>query len=162
MMVFSLRNHTAVDFVRGGEHLLLADSTLMADASTVDYSMKGAWAQRHLPYHPQVIGLEEDFTNGYLCKKSNLVSFDGKVLALWDDALQCKDSLDYRLPVDYLLVRGKQKPDVQSAVNGYDVQQLLIDGSVPRYLAEKWRAQAEALNMPCYDLAEGALEVGLR
>ncbi len=162
MMVFSLRNHTAVDFVRGGGHLLLADSTLMADASTVDYSLKGAWAQRHLPYHPQVLGLEEDFTNGYLCKKSNLVSFDGKVLALWDDALQCKDSLDYRLPVDYLLVRGKQKPDVQSAVNGYDAQLLLIDGSVPRYLAEKWRAQAEALNMPCYDLAEGALEVGLR
>lgn len=162
MMVFSLRNHTAVDFVRGGEHLLLADSTLMADASTVDYSMKGAWAQRHLPYHPQVFGLEEDFTNGYLCKKSNLVSFDGKVLALWDDALQCKDSLDYRLPVDYLLVRGRQKPDVQSVVNGYGVRLLLIDGSVPRYLAEKWRAQAEALNMPCYDLAEGALEVGLR
>ena len=162
MMVFSLRNHTAVDFVRGGEHLLLADSTLMADASTVDYSLKGAWAQRHLSYHPQVIGLEEDFANGYLCKKSNLVSFDGKLLALWDDALQCKDSLDYRLPVDYLVVRGKQKPDVQSVVNGYDAQLLLIDGSVPRYLAEKWRAQAEALNMPCYDLAEGALEVGLR
>ena len=162
MMVFSLRNHTAVDFVRGGEHLLLADSTLMADASTVDYSLKGAWAQRHLSYHPQVVGLEEDFTNGYLCKKSNLVSFDGKILALWDDALQCKDSLDYRLPVDYLVVRGKQKPNVQSAVNGYDVQLLLIDGSVPRYLAEKWMAQAEALDMPCYNLAEGALEVGLR
>lgn len=128
MMVFSLRNHTAVDFVRGGEHLLLADSTLTADASTVDYSLKGAWAQRHLSYHPQVIGLEEDFANGYLCKKSNLVSFDGKVLALWDDALQCKDSLDYRLPVDYLLVRGKQRPDVQSAVNGYGVRLLLIDG----------------------------------
>ncbi len=162
MMVFSLRNHTAVDFVRGGEHLLLADSTLMADASTVDYSLKGAWAQRHLSYHPQVVGLEEDFTNSYLCKKSNLVSFDGKILALWDDALQCKDSLDYRLPIDYLLVRGKQKPDVQSAVNSYDAQLLLIDGSVPRYLAEKWRTQAEALDMPCYDLAEGALEVGLR
>ena len=109
-----------------------------------------------------MFGLEEDFTNGYLCKKSNLVSFDGKLLALWDDALQCKDSLDYRLPVDYLLVRGKQKPDVQSAVNGYDAQLLLIDGSVPRYLAEKWRVQAKALDMPCYDLAEGALEVGLR
>lgn len=162
MMVFSLRNHTAVDFVRGGEHLLLADSTLMADESTVDYSLKGAWAQRHLSYHPQVVGLEEDFTNGYLCKKSNLVSFDGKILALWDDALQCKDSLDYRLPVDYLVVRGKQKPDVQSVVNGFDVQLLLIDGSVPRYLAEKWMDQAEALDMPCYDLAGGALEVGLR
>ena len=162
MTVFSLRNHTAVDFVRGGEHLLLADSTLMADESTVDYSLKGAWAQRHLSYHPQVIGIEEDYVNDYLYKKSNLVSFNGKLLAFWDDAYQCKDSLDYRLPVDCLLVTGKQRPDVQSAVNGYDVQLLLIDGSVPRYLAEKWIAQAKALNMPCYDLAEGALEIGLR
>ena len=162
MVVYSLRNHSAVDFVRGGEHVLLADSALMTDESTVDYSLKGAWAQRHLSYHPQVIGLEEDFANGYLCKKSNLVSFDGKLLALWDDALQCRDSLDYRLPVDYLLVRGRQKPDVQSVVNGYGVRLLLIDGSVPRYLAEKWRVQAKALDMPCYDLAEGAFAVGLR
>ena len=141
--------------------MLLADSTLMADESTIDYSLKGAWAQRHLSYHPQVIGMDEDFANGYLCKKSNLVSFDGKLLALWDDTCQCKDSLDYRLPVDYLLVTVKQKPDVQSVVNGYDAQLLLIDGSVPRYLAEKWIAQAEAFNMPCYDLAEGAFKVGL-
>ena len=105
--VFSLRNHTAVDFVRGGEHVLLADSTLMADESTVDYSMKGAWSKRHLSHHPQVIGFEEDFENGYFRKKSNLVSFGGKLLAVWDEASQCKDSLDYRLPVDYLLVRGK-------------------------------------------------------
>jgi len=100
--------------------------------------------------------------NECLCKKSNLVSFNGKLLALWDAACQCKDSLDYRLPVDYLLVTGKQKPDVQSVVNGYDAQLLLIDGSVPRYLAEKWMTQAEVLNLPCYDLAEGAFEIGLR
>ena len=158
--VFSLRNHTAVDFVRGGEHILLADSALMADESTLDYSMKGAWSKHHLSHHPQIIGFEEDFENGYLRKKSNLVSFCGKLLALWDDASQCKDSLDYRLPVDYLLVRGKQKPDVQSVVNGYDTKLLVIDGSVPRYLSEKWMAQAQALDVPYYNIGEGALEIG--
>ena len=157
--VFSLRNHTAVDFVRGGEHVLLADSTLMADESTVDYSMKGVWSKRHLSHHPQVIGFEEDLENDYLRKKSNLVSFDGKLLALWDDANLCKDSLDYRLPVDYLLVTGKQKPDVQSVVNGYETKLLVIDGSVPRYLSEKWMAQAQALDIPYYNIGEGALEI---
>ena len=160
MTAFSLRNHTAFDFVRGGEHILLADSALMADESTLDYSMKGAWSKRHLSHHPQVIGFEEDFTNDYLRKKSNLVSFDGKLLALWDDADQCKDSLNYRLSVDYLLVRGKQKPDVQSIVNGYDMKLLVIDGSVPRYLSEKWIAQAQALDIPYYNIGEGALEIG--
>ncbi len=157
--VFSLRNHTAVDFVRGGDHVLLADSALMDDESTIDYSLSGAWSRRHLSSHPQVVGLDEDFSTGYLVKKSNLVSFDGKLLALWDDAYQSKDSLDYRLSVDYLLVTGKQRPDIQSVVNGYDAKMLLVDGTVPRYLAEKWLDQAQTIGMPCYYVGDGLYEL---
>ena len=159
MLVYSLRNHTAVDFVRGGEHVLLADSALMDDASTVDYSLMGAWTQRHLSRHPQVVGLVEDFSNDFLLKKSNLVSFDGHLLALWDDAFHLDDSLSYRLPLDYLLVTGRQKPDVQSVVNGFAPKLLLIDGSVPRYLAEKWVSQAESLHLDYYDMAAGSLQI---
>ena len=159
MTVFSLRNHTALDFVSGGDHVLLADSTLMADESTVDYSLKGAWSKRHLSHHPQILGLDEDFANQYLRKKSNLVSFDGKLLALWNDDCHIDDSLTYRMPVDYLLVRGKQKPDVQAVANGYDAKMFLIDGSVPRYLAEKWVSQAQALDIPYYNIGSGALEI---
>ncbi|MBO6023918.1 MAG: ComEC/Rec2 family competence protein [Bacteroidales bacterium] len=159
MTAFSLRNHTAIDFVRGGEHVLLADSALMADESTIDYSLKGAWSKRHLSHHPQVVDFEEDYANDYLCKKSNLLSFDGKLLALWDGQ-KLNDSLSYRLPVDYLLVLGRLQPDVQSIVNGYDTKLLLIDGSVPRYLSEKWISQAQNFGIPYYNVGEGALEVG--
>lgn len=159
MTIFSLRNHTAIDYIRGSEHVLLADSALMVDESTVDYSLKGAWSKRHLSHHPQVIGFEGDYANEYLWKKSNLVSFDGKLLAIWEDQ-RISDSLSFRLPVDYLLVRGKQKPDVQSTVNAYEAKMLLIDGSVPRYLAEKWIAQAQDLDIPYYNIGEGAMEIG--
>ena len=155
MTVFSLRSHTAVDFVRGREHVILADSALMADESTVDYSLKGAWARQHLSPNPQVIGFEEDYANEYLCKKSNLVTFDGKLLAIWENQ-GISDSLSFRLPVDYLLIVGKQKPDVQSVVNSYEAKLLLIDGSVPRYLAEKWMDQARSFDIPYYNTGEGA------
>ena len=155
MTVFSLRSHTAVDFVRGREHVILADSALMADESTVDYSLKGAWARQHLSPNPQVMGFEEDYANEYLCKKSNLVTFDGKLLAIWEDQ-GIGDSLSFRLPVDYLLIVGKQKPDVQSVVNGYEAKLLLIDGSVPHYLAEKWMDQARSFDIPYYNTGEGA------
>ena len=156
MTFFSLRNHTAVDFVRGGEHVLLADSALMADASTVDYSLRGAWTKQHLSPQPETIGFEDDYENDFVRKKSNLVSFEGKLLALWDGQRYC-DSLSCRLPVDYLLVMGKQQPDVQSIVNSYDVKQLLIDGSVPRYLMTRWMAQADAAALPYYAIGDGAL-----
>lgn len=81
-------------------------------------------------------------------------------MALWNDDV-LSDSLSNRLPVDYLLVRGKQKPDVQSVVNGYEAKMLLIDGSVPRYLAEKWVAQAGEKQLSVYDLSAGAWVVDL-
>lgn len=160
MIVFSLRNHVAVDFVSGGDHVLLADSALMTDESTVDYSLKGAWTKRGLSFYPQTVGFEDDYSNGYLRKKSNLVSFDGKLLALWNDDCRCDDSLSYRLPVDYMLVMGRQKPDVQSILNGFDAKMLLIDGSVPRYLAEKWVIQACEKGLPNYYIGDGAFECG--
>ena len=158
MTAFSLRNHTAIDFVSGGEHVLLADSALMADESTIDYSLKGTWSKHNLSHHPRIVGFEEDYANDYLCKKSNLISFNGKLMALWDGQ-RLDDSLSYRMPVDYLLITGRHKPDVQSIVNGYNPQLLLIDGSVPRYLSVKWMTQAEEKNLSCYYLGNGALEL---
>ena len=165
MVFFSLRKYTAVDFVKGEQHVFLADSALMADESTLDYSVKGFWAKRHLTSHPDVVGLDDDFDGSYLRKRSNLISFDGKLLALWDGQ-QFEDSLSYRLPVDYLLItknstERNKNTDLQLVTNGYQVGMLVIDGSVPRYLAEKWKSQAVEVGLPCHDLGDGALQVDL-
>ena len=167
VVFFSLRHHTAVDFVKGGEHVLLADSALMADASTVDYSLNGFWTRHNLTAHPEVVSLDEDFEGTYLRKKSNLVSFEDKLLALWDESWAVEDSLSYRLPVDYLLVTknsmgGVKNVDLQLVTNCYDPKMMLIDGSVPHYLAERWVSQAEAIGLPCHDLGSVALEVELK
>lgn len=159
MMFYSLRKHTAVDFIKNGEHVLLADSTLMADESTIDYSLSGFWNMKSLSHSPKVVGLDEDFDSPLLHKRSRFVSFDGKLLAVWNDDWAVSDSLSYRLPLDFVLVTNRQKPDVQSVVNSFDVGLLLIDGSVPHYLAEKWTKQAELLQMPYYTIESGAYEV---
>ena len=157
VMIYSLRNHTAIVVVQGFNCVLLCDEELLAEPSAIDYSLKGAWSKWHLSAHPQVVGLSEDFDGNYLRKSQNLVSFHGVLLALWDET-RCDDSLSYRLPVDYLLVTGKQKPDIQSIVNGYDMRMLIIDGSVPNYLAERWVSQAVEKGIP-YNIREGVVEI---
>ena len=161
MVFFSLRKHTAVDFIKGGNHVLLADSALMADESAVDYSLKGFWARESLSGTPETLALDADFDGAFLRKKANLVSFQGKLLALWDDNEIVADSLSYRLPVDYLLVtEGKRRPkkvDLQTVLNAYEVKTLIIDGSVASYMAREWMEQACARNIECYDLQQSAL-----
>lgn len=158
MMVYSLRNHTAVDCVSGKEHVLFADSTLMADNSTVDYSLTGGWAKMGLPMRPECIDLHADFENAFVKKQANLLSYKGTLLAFWDEE-RLSDSLSFRIPVDFMLVTGKQKPDVASLMRGYEVGKLLVDGSVPAYLAERWKQQADEVGLPIYCLSNGALEL---
>lgn len=158
LVFYSFRKHTAVDFITGKEHVLLADGALLEDVSAVDYSLKGAWARRQLSTHPRVIGFDEDYKDTRLIKRKNLISFDGKLTALWDGQ-RLRDSLSYSLPVDYLLVFGKQKPDMFSVVCGYEVDTLLIDGSVPAYLAERWKACALDVGVPCINIGDGAVEI---
>lgn len=163
---YSLRKHTAVDFIKNGEHVLLADSALLADESTIDYSLAGAWTMKNLSHTPQVIGFEEDYDGAFLRKRSNLLSFDGKLLAVWSDDWAVSDSLSYRLPIDFLLITknsmgGGKLVDLQLVTNGLQVSMLLIDGSVPHYLAEKWTIQAEQMHIPYYNIGMGACEVRL-
>lgn len=162
MTVYSLRNHTAIDYVSGRDHILLADSSLMSDVSAVDYSLSGAWAKRNLSAHPQVVGLDEDFDGACFRKRQNLVSFNGKLLAFWEGT-RYDDSLSYRLPVDYLIVANSTNQDkyadLQSVIKAYDVKMIVVDGSMPRYLAEKWMAQADELHLPCHYIGDCALQI---
>ena len=82
-------------------------------------------------------------------------------MALWDGETNANQMLSYRIPVDYMLVRGRQRPDLQSVMNSYEVGTLLIDATVPHYLTEKWETQARSLDLPYYSVAEGAYEVDL-
>lgn len=159
LMVSSLRNHTAIQVSSGFQNVLICDKALLLEPSSVDYSLKGDWASQQLPMNPPCFVLEEDVGLDMVQKKNNFISSHGILLALWNPEEIANEAP--KIPVDYLLVHGKQRPELTRVVKAYRVGMLLIDGSVPRYLAEKWIKQAESLKVPCHDLREGALVISL-
>lgn len=156
VVFYSLRKHTAVDFVKGNQHVLLCDSALIDDEGAMDYSLKGNWAKCGLSNRAGFVCLENDYENALVRKKDNLISFGGILIALWQESEAATDSLDYRIPVDFLVVTGKQKPNVDKLLHNYSVNCLLIDGSVPYYLAEEWMNQAENMGLPYKNIGEQA------
>ena len=157
-LVYSVRNHTAINIVDGFTNVLLCDEGLLADASVIDYSLKGHWARDQLSMNPVCFTLTEDIDNELISKHRHLVSSQGVLLAFWDPALALHEK-GHSIAVDYLMVREKQKPDLQHIVNSYQIGMLLIDGSVPNYLTGEWMQQADALGIPFYDLKEGAFDL---
>ena len=154
LVVYSLRNHTAISIVKGFDQVLLCDESLLEDPSAIDYSLKGYWAERQLTMNPPCYLLSDDFSGDLATKRKHLISAQGKLLALWNPDLYYGEG---RLTVDYLMVRGKQTPDLKRVLYVYRVGELLIDGSVPEYLAKEWILQAEAMHLPYHQISDGAL-----
>lgn len=154
VVVYSLRNHTVISVIDGFDQVLLCDGGLFEEPSAIDYSLKGYWAERQLPMNPSCHVLAEDFADDLVLKRKNLISAHGLLLALWEPALT---QVNIRIPVDYLIVSEKQRPDLKRAASIYQIGVLLIDGSVPGYLAKEWIRQAEILDIPYRNLREGAV-----
>jgi competence protein ComEC len=157
-MVYSVRNHTAIDIVDGFKNVLLCDEALLAEVSSIDYSLKGHWARDQLSMNPVCYTLDEDVDNELVVKRKHLLSAHGLLFAFWDPTMALHNGKP-KVNVDYLLVREKQRPDLQQVVDTYRVGRLLVDGSVPNYLAKEWVSQAKAYGIPCHDLKNGALEL---
>lgn len=155
MRLYSVRNHTALLIAQGFRSVLVCDEGLLADPSLIDYSLKGHWANAQLPMNPVCFTLEGDFHCALACKREQLLSAQGVLLAFWDPA---SVSLSPPIEVDYLLVTGKQKADLCGALATYQIGALLIDGSVPNYLVADWKQQAERYQIPCYDLHDGSFD----
>lgn len=157
-VVYSVRNHTAINIVDGFKNVLLCDEGLLAEASSIDYSLKGHWARDQLSMNPVCYTLDEDIDNELVIKHKHLLSAHSLLLAFWDPAVALHDGKP-KVAVDYLMVREKQRPDLQQVVDTYRVGTLLVDGSVPNYLAKEWISQAEVYGIPCFDLRNGAFEL---
>lgn len=155
MTLYSLRRHTCVDLAVGTDHLLICDEGLLDDAGTIDYSLKGNWARCRLSMNPPCYTVLEDFDSPLAQKRRNLVSFNGKLLAFWDPKVAAASPVQ-RLPVDYLLVCGGQRPNLEWVLRQYHPSLLLIDGSVSKREAEEWERQASAWAIPYYNVQNGA------
>lgn len=160
LMFYSLNKHAAIDLVSGSSHILLCDEQLLNNPSSIDYSLKGNWAKCQLTMNPPCYTLGEDFALESAIKRNQLVSFHGVLLAFWDPSMAV-DSSFRRITVNYLMVREKHTPNLQRINNSYQIGMLLIDGSVPKYLAAEWIQQAETLGIPYHDLKEGYYECKL-
>lgn len=154
---YSLRKHTAIDLVSRGQHVLIADSTLADDKSTIDYSLMTNWYRLFLTDNPVVIDINEDYDADFVRKRNNLILFDDRLIALAEPQIVANKPVEAKITVDYLLYYGDNRVGLEKYANLYDISHLVIDGTVPNYFAEKLTQKAEELNIPYTCLSDNAL-----
>lgn len=154
IVIYSINNMTAIDFICGRSHVLLADTILMNDKSAVSYNIENFWVKKGLFYNGKMISLDEDIDDCFVKKRKNVVTFDKKLIGLSDGSVFSREELAYKIPLDYMLVYGRKKHNLSYLLNIYDFDYLIIDTSVSYYLASKLTDEAKKLGIKCHNIKE--------
>lgn len=151
LTVYSMKKATAIDFVCGNEHVLLCDTTVMNDSSVASFSIDNNLIKEGVFSNGLSMLFDEDnFENPYMKKRDNLISFGGVVIGISDKNSTSGVKLAYRPHLDYFIVQGRNKVDLKRLLNSYVIDLLIIDGSVPDYLAQKIINEAEEMGQDYY------------
>lgn len=163
MTVYSINKNTAIDFVCGNEHLMLCDAVLENDPSLLSFSVENNLVKEGVFSNGTILSVNStEFENMYLKKKTNIISFGGKTIGIFDKQSSFGVKMPYRPHLDYYLVIGKQNVDMERLLNCYVIDLLIIDGSVPYYLSQKIIKKAQESGLAYHDVkSDGAFVVSL-
>ena len=152
MIIYSINNMTAIDFISGGEHLILSDSIFINDKSAFSYNIENFLIKKGLYHGGKSKLLYEDFDENFVKKRKNVVTFDKKIIAFSDECDSFKEKLSYRISLDYMIVYGRKRQTVKSLLNAYDFDNLIIDASVPYYQSIRLVEECEKMGIRYFDL----------
>ena len=154
VVIYSINNMTAIDFIHGRSHVLLADTTFISDEAAFSYNIENFLVSRGVFYNGESKLLGDNFDCDFVKKRKNVVTFDGKLIGLSDGSEFCKEELDYKIPLDYMIVFGRKRQRLSFLLKMYNFDNLIIDGSVPRYLVRELIEEANGLAIKTYDIRE--------
>jgi hypothetical protein len=152
MVVYSINQHSAIDFIRQDEHVLLVDSTLLKEGQKLEYHLSNcriSW------------GLEknnESIQSSLLNTEVNLF-YDGQFGAFGDQTfMRVEDKIPYKstypLSVDLIIISGKRELDIEKLADAVRFDCLILDSSVPFWKQNKVKEQATEMQYKYFNVNE--------
>ena len=161
--VYAMNKNTVIDFVCGDEHVALCDTTVFNDPSVASFSIENHLIKEGVYSRGVLLPIDDTFfENSYIRKNKNLMSFGGKTIAFFDKNSTFGVKLPFRPCLDYFIIYGRDKVDLEKLLNCYVIDLLVIDSSAPDYLRNKIIEKADEIGQKYYDVkSEGALVLQL-
>jgi competence protein ComEC len=152
LVVYSINQHSAIDFIRQDEHVLLVDSTLLAEDHKLEYHLSNCRIEWGL--EKNIESIEGSFLN----TEVNLF-YDGQFGAFGDHTfMRIDDKIPYRsknpVSVNFIIISGKRMIDINALAELVNFEFFVIDSSVPHWKQKKLMKQAKEMQYKCFNVNE--------
>lgn len=154
MVIYSINNATAIDFLCGREHFLLSDSIFFNDKSSFSYNIENFLVKKGVFFNGKTIRFCDNFDDNFVKKRKSVVIFGEKALGMSDGSDLISDTLSYKIPLDFMFVYGKKRQSLSLLLNVYDFDYLIIDRTVPAYLSSRLIEESEKLGIKYHSIRE--------
>ncbi len=164
LIVYRIRGHTAFDLIHGHQAYFFCDEDLAAEPGLAEYATRNYRIKNGITeVKKRILGKELEIREKQLYVDEYFIQFFGKRLLV---SSQETPVLPLRgIPVDYLLVTGAVKPPIippGQRQRGTYAAQVLLDASIPGYLANVWIKACADQSISCYNIHDqGAFEIDI-
>jgi competence protein ComEC len=154
MVIYSINNATAIDFLCGREHFLLSDSIFFNDKSSFSYNIENFLVKKGVFFNGKTIRFCDNFDDNFVKKRKSVVIFGEKALGMSDGSDLISDTLSYKITLDFMFVYGKKRQSLSLLLNVYNFDYLIIDRTVPAYLSSGLIEESEKLGIKYHSIRE--------
>ena len=161
IVVYHIRNHTAMDFISGNTAYFLCDSAVLNDTVAISYAARN-YRLKHGVKNviPIILRPDMEFSNDELYVKANFIQFFDKKLMLLNRGCTSINPAG-KICLDYLIVSGSPDFPKPFPVSNLDPELVIIDASNKWYVSENWVNDCKESGMSYHDVRTfGAFEWG--
>jgi len=143
LIVYDVPKHSAFDIIDGKTSLLTTDSSLINDTKTIYYTMESNWRQLGVMEMNERILEETTDAMVFSVIEGKRVVFPLKV--------EIADGME-KVRVDFLILSDHCKVSVSQLSQVFEIDQLIIDSSVPNYKLSAIIEACEELKIPFFNV----------
>ncbi len=149
IIVYSVPNSTAIDFIYGRKHVFYSDEKLLNDRSKMLFHIKHNWWESGLRKNitVSVPGFETPFVSSF----ENYFQFLDKRIARVNDEIRI-DEERKKMKVEMVLVSENASVKIKDLVKIYDTKKFIFDSSNQTSSVRKWMNECVRLELDCYDV----------
>jgi hypothetical protein len=156
LVFYSINKHTVFGVLEKDQDLFFANSELIDNEKSQKFNLYNHWAFLNLNDR-QLMGLDTNIQRQNVWKERSHIQLGNQKLLLVDDKFELKD-IDKAVEVDYCILAIDFPID--RLLKAYQLKTIIIDSSLPHYLARKIEEESNTLGLSFYNLkSEGALVV---
>lgn len=146
VIVYSLSNATAIDFIDGQSVTTLESDNLTL--KNYEFAAQSHHYQRNIKQVDR-LNINKNITQNNLLKSDNLIQFYDKTFLIIDHK---NISSSEKVEVDYLILRNSPRIKMTALTQDFIFKKVIFDGSNKYWQIKNWKTECEALDIDFQDV----------